>query len=223
MNLFHLPFLSKLRLLSLSISLFVFVVLHAQQTQTTFGKNRVQYKSYEWSYYNTDKLDIYFYLGGQEIGKYIIREGEEQINWVEQRLNYRMDKKVQVLVFNDLNDVYQTNLGLEEESYNTGGQTKILGNKAFIYFNGDHGHLLDQLRKSLISIYINDMMFGGDIRDVVQNAVLMNLPDWFYSGLMEYYTLSWRAEDNEKLKDGVLSKKYRKFLFRAIGQVSHIS
>ena len=186
--------------------------INAQNTQTKFGKNRVQFKSHEWSYYETDKLDIYFYLGGQEIGKFIISEGESQLDWVEKTLNYRLDKKIQILLFNDLDDVYQTNLGLEDEAYNIGGKTKILGNKAFIHFNGDKGALLNEMRRSLLSIYINDMMFGGDIKDVVQNAVLMNLPDWFYPGLIEYYVYHWRAEDNHRLKDGILSKRYRKFM-----------
>ena len=165
--------------------------INAQNTQTKFGKNRVQFKSHEWSYYETDKLDIYFYLGGQEIGKFIISEGESQLDWVEKTLNYRLDKKIQILLFNDLDDVYQTNLGLEDEAYNIGGKTKILGNKAFIHFNGDKGALLNEMRRSLLSIYINDMMFGGDIKDVVQNAVLMNLsPDWFIQALLNImYTI----------------------------------
>ncbi|HIF14789.1 MAG TPA: hypothetical protein EYQ86_05500, partial [Bacteroidetes bacterium] len=184
----------------------------AQQTQTDFGRNRIQLTRLDWSFYKTEQMDIYFYLGGQELGKYIIKNGADQIKWVENKLDYRISNKIQVLLFNDLNDVYQTNLGIKDEAYNIGGETKILGNKIFLYFNGDHSHLMDQLRKGLITVFINDMMYGGDIQDVVQNAVLMNLPDWYFKGLVEYLTEGWSSESDEKLRDGILSKRYKRFM-----------
>jgi len=184
----------------------------SQQTQTDFGRNRIQLTRLDWSFYKTEQMDIYFYLGGQELGKYIIKNGADQIKWVENKLDYRISNKIQVLLFNDLNDVYQTNLGIKDEAYNIGGETKILGNKIFLYFNGDYSHLMDQLRKGLITVFINDMMYGGDIQDVVQNAVLMNLPDWYFKGLVEYLTEGWSSESDEKLRDGILSKRYKRFM-----------
>ena len=88
----------------------------AQQTQTDFGRNRIQLTRLDWSFYKTEQMDVYFYLGGQELGKYIIKHGADQIKWVENKLDYRISNKVQVLLFNDLNDVYQTNLGIQDEA-----------------------------------------------------------------------------------------------------------
>ncbi len=36
----------------------------------SFGKNRVQYKEFFWTYYKYEKYDIYFYLGGKELALY---------------------------------------------------------------------------------------------------------------------------------------------------------
>ena len=37
-----------------------------------FGKNRVQWKDFHWSYYEQETFDVYFYQGGNELAKYVI-------------------------------------------------------------------------------------------------------------------------------------------------------
>lgn len=117
---------------------------------------------------------MYFYLGGQQLGEFVVNNAENTLTDIEKKMEYRIEKKIEILVFNDFNDVYQTNLGIQNEDFNTGGKTKIFGNKLFIYFNGDHSDLLNQLREGIVMIFLNDMIYGGDIQDVVQNAVLHN-------------------------------------------------
>ena len=70
------------------------------------------------------------------MGKYLITHGPEQIKWVENKLDYRISNKVQVLLFNDLNDVYQTNLGIKEESYKTYNEIA-----RFVYENALSGEI----------------------------------------------------------------------------------
>ena len=49
-----------------------------QSPDQLFGQNRVQYKDFNWSYYETDRFAVYFYLGGQDIGKFtIVDAGKE--------------------------------------------------------------------------------------------------------------------------------------------------
>ena len=35
-----------------------------------FGKNRVQYGDFHWSYYMNDNFDVYFYQGGNDLAQY---------------------------------------------------------------------------------------------------------------------------------------------------------
>ena len=37
---------------------------------TGFGKNKVQYRQFEWSYIQTNNFDIYYYPGGYELAKF---------------------------------------------------------------------------------------------------------------------------------------------------------
>ena len=70
----------------------------------TFGKNRVQWTDFHWSYYMNDKFDVYFYQGGNDLAKYAQAYANDQIPRLETRLNSRFSKKIQFIVFNSMGD-----------------------------------------------------------------------------------------------------------------------
>ncbi|MCH8330699.1 MAG: hypothetical protein IH946_04855, partial [Bacteroidetes bacterium] len=194
----------------------LFVVLStnsgiSQSTQIEFGKNRVQYKDFSWSFYESDHFFVYFYLGGQDLGKFVTEAAEKHIGDIENILEYKVDHKIEILVYNNLTDLKQTNIGANLEEHNTGGQTKIIGNKVFVYFDGNHDFLVKQIREGIARIFINDMMYGGNVQEVLQNAVLLNLPSWFVDGIISFIGEKWSPSLDNRLRDGIMTGKFRKF------------
>ena len=51
----------------------------AQGTLTEFGKNRVQYHDFIWSFYTSENFVTYFYLGGQDVGRFTVKIAEKEI------------------------------------------------------------------------------------------------------------------------------------------------
>lgn len=183
-----------------------------QGTQTDFGKNRIQYKDFDWFYYRSPHFDTYYYRGGKELGITVGKLAEQNLKDIEDMLDYRLDGKIQILAYNKLSDVRQTNLGLVTDNYsNTGGLTQIVGNKLFIYFDGDHHKLRRQIRAGLAQVLINDMLYGGNIQEMLQNSTLLTLPEWFIPGLVSYISEDWNVELDNGLKDGILTGRYKKF------------
>lgn len=182
----------------------------AQGTTMEFGQNRVQYKHFEWSFFESDHFTTYFYLGGQDIGKYSIIYSEAILEEVQTLLEFKLTHKIEVIVYNDLSDLNQTNIGIGLDLNNTGGLTKIIENKLFVYFDGNHAHLEKQIRQGIAQIMINHMLFGTSFQEVLQNAVLLNLPPWFSDGLASYIGENWSSEKEERLRDGILSGRFEK-------------
>ena len=95
-----------------------------------FGKNRVQWTDFHWSYYMNDNFDVYFYQGGNDLARYAQAYAKDQIPRLETRLNSRFGTKIQFIVFNSMGDFKQSNINLEEEENgNTGGITKSLAQR----------------------------------------------------------------------------------------------
>jgi hypothetical protein len=197
--------------------LFVFAVfsnteLNAQfysGSQTDFGKNRVKYDDYFWTYYSYPKYDVYFYEQGRELSNYVSQSAKLQMEKVEKLFDYTFDDKVQFIVYNKQSDYRQSNIGLStEEDYNTGGVTRVEGSKVILYYEGDHAKLDAQIRAGLAEVLINEMMYGGNVREMVKNSTLLNLPEWYIKGLVEYVSYDWNSDIDNRVKDGIVSGRY---------------
>jgi hypothetical protein len=187
-------------------------------SQMEFGQNRVQYKDFIWSVYKFEKYETYFNVGGKEIAIYTAHAAKKYVEEVEKFLDHSTDEKIQFVVYNKYEDYRQSNIGLEDETnYNVGGVTHIVGRKVFIYFDGDHRKLDEQIRAGITEVLVNDMMYGGDLKDMLKNSTLLNLPEWYTKGLISYVSRKWDPDIDNRVRDGVLSGKYKK-LNRLAGQ-----
>ena len=183
-----------------------------QGTQIQFGQNRVQYKEFTWQYYEGEHFMVYFSAGGQNLGRFTAQIAEADLIEIEDLLDYKLNTKPEIIVYNNISDYNQSNFAVgKEEQYNIGGQTKIIGNKIFIYFDGNHQHLRREIREGIGKVLLNTMIFGGSLQEIVQNAVLLNLPEWFTEGLVSYIGEEWNTELDNKLREGILSGRYKKF------------
>lgn len=177
----------------------------------TFGKNRVQYNNFLWTYYKFNDIDTYFYLNGKELAQYTARYAKKQIPVIETKLGSLLDKKIQFIIFNNLTDLKQSNIGLmTNEDYNVGGITHIIGSKVFLYFDGNHVNFEKQIRDGIAEVLFNQMMFGGSVGKQVKNSTFFSLPDWFKVGIISWLGTDWNVEFDNRVRDGILSGRYEK-------------
>ncbi|MCO5231243.1 MAG: hypothetical protein M9958_08810 [Chitinophagales bacterium] len=174
--------------------------LLAQNTQVSFGQNRVQYHDFDWVSYESEHFITYYYPGGQELGRFIITAAEDGIRELEDQLNYTFGSKIELLVYNDITDLSQTNIGIAENLYNVGGTNVSEQTKIFLYFNGNHRDMLNMLRRELTKVYLNSMMAGQNFFESVQNAVFLNLPNWYISGLASFIGEGWDTQNDDSLR-----------------------
>ena len=177
----------------------------------SFGKNRVQFKDFHWTYYKFRDIDTYFYLNGKELAQYTARYATKQIPLIETKLGSLLDKKIQFIVFNNLTDLKQSNIGLmTNEDYNIGGITHIIGSKVFIYFDGNHVNFEKQIRDGISQVLFNQMMFGGSMGQQVKTSTFFSLPDWYSVGVISWLGNDWSVEFDNRVRDGILSGRYDK-------------
>lgn len=183
-------------------------------SQMSFGKNRVQYKDFIWTYYRFPKFDVYFYLNGKELAAHTARYAEIYLSQLERKLLATFDDKdkFQFVIFNNMSDLKQSNIGLlSDQQFNTGGVTFIVEHKVFVYFDGDYTHFDRQIRAGIAKLLIDQTIYGGSIGAQIKNATLINFPDWYVNGLVSYYGEQWSTETDNIVRDGILSGRYRKF------------
>jgi hypothetical protein len=179
-------------------------------SQMDFGKNRVKYENFFWTYYIYDRYDVYFYEEGKDLANYVSKSAKTQMEAVERLFDFSFDGKIQFICYNKQSDFKQSNIGLSsEDQYNTGGVTRIAGSKIILYYEGDHAKLDAQIRAGLAEVLIDQMMYGGNMREMLKNNTLLNLPEWYTKGLIDYVSTDWNSDIDNRVKDGVLSGRYK--------------
>ena len=179
----------------------------------SFGKNRVQYNPSIWSFYRFDQYDIYYHQDGEKIAQYINLFAKDEIERIEAILDYQMEKRIIFIAYNSLSDFRQSNIGLvsSNDESNIGGVTRIVNNRVAIYHEGDLRKLEKQISESVTEIIINEMLYGTGVVANVTNSALINMPPWFINGLKAYIANKWDLETENRVCDGILTGKYRKF------------
>lgn len=195
----------------------VFSKSHAQfyyGMQMDFGKNRIQYQNFKWTYLDYDRYRVYTYQGGLEIAKYVSVQVNKQLPILEKRLDYQLEDKIQIVVYNTQSDFKQSNIGLANDALNAnnvGGVTKIIGDKVFVYFNGSHADLDRQIRAALAELIINQTLYGGRARDMVRNSALLNVPEWYTQGLIQYLSQGWTTYADNLMYDALKNDRFNNF------------
>ncbi|MCB0738389.1 MAG: PD40 domain-containing protein [Bacteroidetes bacterium] len=177
---------------------------------TDFGKNRVQSKDYEWLFYQENKFDVYYYGGGRDMARYVLLEAEKHIDEIESFFDYRLDEKIVFILYNSKADFNESNQFISRDQFNIGGTTRIMGTTAFLYFDETHQDFIENVRQGIASVVLNEMLFGGSVQERVQNSTLLNLPEWYIKGIISFVSKQWNSEMDNRLRNGVLSGKFRK-------------
>ncbi len=204
-------FFTMKKLVLLTISLISTGLVFAQLGTVEFGKNRVQYKKFKWAYYQTDNFNSYYYQNGEPLAKYVAQMAEKELPDIEGFVEYGLQRRANIVIYNSFNDLEQSNIGLNLDWQTTGGITKLVNNKMIVYYNSDHNNLRRQVRSGLARILLDNILFGDDLGEFAANQALLDLPKWLTDGYVDYAAENWSTELDDELKSALLSGNYKNF------------
>ncbi|WP_232066255.1 hypothetical protein [Hymenobacter sp. BT18] len=174
----------------------------AQTSQEPFGRVRIQYKEFDWSYFSTSNFTIYFYGGGEATARRTAEYAEKELQRITALLGYYPYSKTTIMLYNSVADLRQSNVGLNSDKYQMGGETDLLRmDKVQIAFQGQQTVLKRDLSYQITRVLLHDMMYGGSLKEVIQSNYLLQLPDWFVSGAAAYTAEGWSVEMDEYMRN----------------------
>jgi len=178
----------------------------------SFGKNKVQYYDYYWSYFRFDDFDCYFNEYGRGLAEFTADYAMKKIEEIEDYFDYTLEKRLIFVIFNKNAEYKQSNIGLvtfDEDTYNTGGFSRIIKNKVMLYYEGDHVAYQRQIAASITEAIINEMLYNADTKDRISSSSVISMPDWYIKGLVNYVSYGWDYDAENRVKDGFKSGKFK--------------
>ena len=193
---------------------------HAQfytGSSQTFGRKRVQYNRFFWTYYRFDGFDVYFTARGKNLALYTANYVQNHLDEMENLVGFQSQAGLKFIVFSRLSDMKQSNIGYLDENTeansNTGGITRFLDNKVFLYFDGDYVDFERQIRQGIAELLVSQAITGAKTGAQYRSSYLMDLPRWFTGGLASYYSCPWNEEMDERMATAIQRKDYKYFSF----------
>ena len=189
--------------------------LSGQAIRTEFGKNRVQYHDdfNNWSMYETENFIVYWYGKGRNIAQTSVQIAEYVHPNIQNLVEHRINDKIEIIVYTDVSDLLQSNIGNEETFETRNETTKVIGSRIFVYFDGNHRNLERKIKKGIAQVYFNAMYSQGSLQEIIDSDPDLNVPTWYREGFVSYSGSNWDFLIEDELRDlwHIKKGKYRKF------------
>lgn len=179
------------------------LLVFGQSINTEFGKNRVQHHDdfNNWWMYETENFITYWYGKGRNIAQFVVQMSEYDHEEIQGIMEHRMNDKIEIIVYLDVSDLKQSNIGTEETFESSWKRTRIIGNKMFVYFDGNHRNLRRKIREGIATVYLNSMLSGTSLQELVQNTLFLDVPQWYQLGLVSYLGSYWDHLIDDEFRD----------------------
>lgn len=192
--------------------LLLFNSAYSQQALESFGKNRIQFKQFDWKYLSSENFDVYYYDDRKRVAQESLQYLESEFDRITDLIGFYPYQKTKVFLYNSVIDLQQSNIGLNDAQFSSGGETEFIKPYVEVAHPGNIEEFKEELIFKFSDLMLNEMMFGGSLKDMFQNAVLLNLPDWFVDGASRYVAKGWNEEMDDFVRQFIKSKKVNKAL-----------
>ncbi len=166
----------------------------------TFGKNKVQYRKFDWKIYTTPHFEIFFYEGEEEPVRFASMVLEEELDRLTSILGRSPNSKIPVIIYANHSDFEQTNVILDLIDEGVGGFTELYRNRIVIQFNGSYEDFRHVLTHEMTHV-IQSSSLVGETTNILPQDALYRVPLWFIEGMSEYMSLNEDPETGMILRD----------------------
>lgn len=185
----------------------------AQSLSEVFGKNKIQYRKFEWKILETEDFRIYYYdRAGRDLARFVAEQVDKDLQIINKEAGTLFQKQLNIFVYNTYDELQQSNVGYqvdhEMSQLNPAGNINISGDKLTLYYSGNHEHLKYQMRKGMAKIYLEHLIFGNDFKSLMSNALQYDLPFWMTEGYVEYIVTEWTSKEESKWRSFVKTQQW---------------
>lgn len=154
-----------------------------------FGKNKVQYQSFNWRYIQTKHFDVYFHDNNKTLAVFTGIMAENALESIQRTLKYKISYRIPIIVYNSHNQFQQTNVIDMYLPEGIGGVTELFKNRVVLPFEGDYEQFRHVIHHELVHAVINDWFYGGTFQSAISRGNMIEIPLWMHEGLCEWESI----------------------------------
>jgi Tol biopolymer transport system component len=172
-----------------------------------FGRNKVQYTTFDFKVIQTEHFDVYYYERERIAAMDAARMAERSYAKLSKILNHEFRERKPIILYASHSDFLQTN-ATEVGGEGTGGVTDFARNRAVLPFTGSYADFEHVLLHEMVHQFQYDVWSRGRAGAGLQTLIAIAPPLWFAEGMAEYLSLGpINSETAMWLRDASLEGK----------------
>jgi len=193
------------RLVGLTTALLLFVVSPAAAQYYAFGKNKVQYESFQWRTLQGSHVEIFYYPEEEPLARLALVLAEQSYDDLKGKFQHDVSRRVPMIVFASHHHFEQNNVSSFHVPEGVQGFTEYMKGRVVLPFTGSYAEFRHVIHHEMVHVFQFSMM--DEVYKKHRRSSYLVPPLWFSEGLAEYWSTEWDAQGTMVLSDMVLESQ----------------
>ncbi|MGQ0561653.1 MAG: DPP IV N-terminal domain-containing protein [Gemmatimonadota bacterium] len=191
----------KLRRSLLVLLALMSATLPAAAQTVPFGKNKIQYREFDWRILPGEHVDVYYYPEEVDVARLALQYAEESYTFLERKFQHHPFRRIPLIVYSSDQHFEQTNVFPGFIPEGVLGFTEYLKRRVALPFRGDYNQFRNTLRHELVHAFqLSKLAETSSLHPRVRRASPQRI-HWWTEGLAEYWSSPQTAEDEMFVRD----------------------
>jgi hypothetical protein len=182
--------------------LLVAVASPAAAQYYSFGKNKVQYESFQWHKLEGAHVVIHYYPEEEPLARLALVLAEQSYDDLKTKFQHEVDRPVPMIVFASHHHFEQNNVSPFAVPEGVQGFTEYLKGRVVLPYTGSYAEFRHVIHHEMVHVFQFSVL--DEVYKKHRRSTYLVPPLWFSEGLAEYWSTEWDAQGTMVLSDMVL-------------------
>jgi hypothetical protein len=166
-----------------------------------FGKNKIQYRQFEWKIYHSPHFNVHYYTAEEAQLQKIVSFAESGYDQLSREFNFQIKDPIPLIVYATHSAFEQNNIILNFIPEGVGAFATPARFRMVMPIDLPEPQLMELMLHELTHIFQYHLLFQGSLA----KAVTVQAPGWFMEGMASYMAKDESARDKMFLRDAVVN------------------
>ncbi len=175
----------------------------AQYGQGYFGKNKVQYRDFDWKVYHSPHFDVYYYTESEQLLQKVVSFAESAYDLLSREFDYQIKEPTPLIFYETHSAFEQNNIILNFIPEGIGAFATPARFRMVLPVDLPDPELMELVLHELTHIFQYHMLFQGNLTKAVATVP----PTWVMEGMASYMAKDEDQRDKMFLRDAVVNDR----------------
>ena len=168
-----------------------------------FGKNKIQYRDFDWKIYHSPHFDVYYYEEEADLLQKVVSFAESAYDSLSQEFDYQIKQPTPLIFYETHSAFEQNNIIQNFIPEGIGAFASPVRNRMVLPVDLPDPQLMELILHELTHIFQYNILCGQSTGKCVAAAP----PTWFMEGMASYMAKDESARDRMYLRDAVVNDR----------------